>query len=154
MSILLKPDLAGSDAILITTAASVAVCRGIREVLGICPQIKWVNDVYWENRKICGILTEAVSDFEVGKIDTVVVGIGINYKTEDFPRIWRNGPAVWRKIPVCPETALAAAVINEFWEIYSHLTDRTFMKEYREYSNVIGREISFWKRMCGEKGWH
>lgn len=143
MSILLKPELAGSDAILVTTAASVAVCRGIRNVLGICPQIKWVNDVYWENRKICGILTEAVSDFEMGKIDTVVVGIGINYKTEDFPQDLEKRAGSVAMDTSVPRNRLAAAVINEFWEIYSHLTDRSFMKEYREYSNVIGKEIRF-----------
>lgn len=143
MSILLKPELAGSDAILITTAASVAVCRGIQKVLGICPQIKWVNDVYWENRKICGILTEAVSDFEMGKIDTVVVGIGINYKTEDFPQDLEKRAGSVAMDTSVPRNRLAAAVINEFWEIYSHLTDRSFMKEYREYSNVIGKEIRF-----------
>lgn len=143
MSILLKPELAGSDAILITTAASVAVCRGIQKVLGICPQIKWVNDVYWENRKICGILTEAVSDFEMGKIDTVVVGIGINYRTEDFPQDLEKRAGSVAMDTSVPRNRLAAAVINEFWEIYSHLTDRSFMKEYREYSNVIGKEIRF-----------
>lgn len=61
--------------VLITTAAAVAVCRAIRKTLGEQPQIKWVNDVYLRGRKICGILTEAVSDFESGGIDTVVVGM-------------------------------------------------------------------------------
>lgn len=73
-----KPEIS-QDVVLITTAASVAVCRAIRDVLSQEPQIKWVNDVYLNGKKICGILTEAVSDFESGRIDTVVVGIGINY---------------------------------------------------------------------------
>ena len=63
-------------------------------------------------------------------------------------------------LPICsvakdtsvPRNRLAAAVINEFWEIYSHLTDRSFMKEYREYSNVIGKEISFLEKDVWKEG--
>ena len=88
-------------------------------------------------------MTEAVSDFEMGKIDTVVVGIGINYKTEDFPQDLEKRAGSVAMDTSVPRNRLAAAVINEFWEIYSHLTDRSFMKEYREYSNVIGKEIRF-----------
>ena len=81
MSILVHPAFDGNDAMLLTTAASVAVCRGIKEVLHKETQIKWVNDIYLDGRKICGILTEAISNFEMGKIDSAIVGIGINYRT-------------------------------------------------------------------------
>lgn len=143
MSILLKPEMDGSDAILITTAASVAVCRGIQKVLGIQPQIKWVNDVYLGDKKICGILTEAISDFEIGKIDSVVVGIGINYRTEDFPEELKNRAGCIGGESQVPRNSIVAAVINEFWEIYEHLTERTFMEDYRKCSNVIGKDVRF-----------
>ena len=146
MSILVKPELEGSDAVLITTATSVAVCRGIRKVLGVFPQIKWVNDIYLGERKICGILTEAISDFEMGKIDSVIVGIGINYKTEDFPEELKETAGCIDEGSDIPRNRLVAAIINEFWDIYEHITERSFMKEYRECSNVIGKDVRFLER--------
>lgn len=146
MSILLRPELEGSDAILITTAASVAVCRAMKRVLEIEPQIKWVNDIYLGNRKTCGILTEAISDFEMGRIDAVIVGIGINYRTEEFPEeIGGRAGSVGMGSRV-PRNRLVAAVLDEFWQIYDHLTERDFMEEYRRRSNVIGREVRFLER--------
>lgn len=69
MSFILRPNLTSNDAVLITTAASVAVARAIEEVTHIHTGIKWVNDVYMNGKKICGILTEALTDFESGGIE-------------------------------------------------------------------------------------
>lgn len=143
MSILIKPELEGSDAVLITTATSVAVCRGIRKVLGLEPQIKWVNDIYLRDKKICGILTEAISDFEMGKIDSIIVGIGINYSTDDFPEDLKERAGSLGIENHVPRNELVAAVLNEFWEIYNDITGRKFMEEYRRRSNVIGKEVRF-----------
>ena len=146
MSILLRPEVTGADAVLITTAASVAVCRGIRNVLGIDTQIKWVNDIYYEDKKICGILTEAISDFELGRIDSVVVGIGINYQTDDFPdELQARAGCIGRGSGI-PRNWLVASILEEFWNIYENLTGREFMEEYRGRSNVIGKEIRFLER--------
>ncbi|MCH5264738.1 MAG: biotin--[acetyl-CoA-carboxylase] ligase [Lachnospiraceae bacterium] len=152
MSVLFRPAPEQSrDVILITTAASVAVCRGIRRVLGEEPEIKWVNDVYLRGKKICGILTEAVSDVESGRIDTVVVGIGINYREPPggFPEPLRELVGA-----LCPETPsdggcppprneLAAAVLNELFALYDDLPDKTFLTDYRQWSNVLGKEVRF-----------
>lgn len=146
MSILLKPEMGGSDAVLITTAASVAVCRGIRNVLDIESQIKWVNDIYFEGKKVCGILTEAISDFEMGRIDSAIVGIGINYRTENFPQELGERAGCIGQGNLPPRNELVASVLNEFWNIYEHLTEREFMNEYRMRSNVIGKEVRFLER--------
>ncbi len=146
MSILLRPQVYGPDVILITTAASVAVCRGLEKVLGISAQIKWVNDVYVDERKVCGILTEAISDSELGKIDSVIVGIGINYRTEEFPEEIRERAGAVAKTADVPRNYLVAAVINEFWKIYEEIPDHSFLKDYKERSNVIGRDIRFQER--------
>lgn len=143
MSLLLKPELGGSDVILITTAASVAVCRGIQNVLGIELQIKWVNDVYLEDKKICGILTEAISDCELGRVDSVIVGIGINYRTEDFPEELKMRAGCIGQGGNVPRNRIVASIISEFFEIYENLTKREFLEEYKHRSNVIGREVRF-----------
>ena len=148
MSLLFCPSPEISqDVVLVTTAASVAVCRAIRKVLGVEPEIKWVNDVYLNGRKICGILTEAVSDFESGRIETVVVGIGINYRSPEagFPEELKQTAG-----SVCddgghgiPRNILAAAVIRELYELYEDLTNKSYMDDYRNWSNVLGKEVRF-----------
>lgn len=141
MSILVHPSMDGSDAMLLTTAASVAVCRGLTKVLPVEPQIKWVNDIYLNGKKVCGILTEAISNFEMGKIDAVIVGIGINYRTEEFPEDIKDRAGAVETTSDIPRNQLVAAVLNAFWEIYDHIEDREFIKEYRQRSMVLGKEI-------------
>ena len=141
MSILVHPSMDGSDAMLLTTAASVAVCRGLTKVLPVEPQIKWVNDIYLNGKKVCGILTEAISNFEMGKIDAVIVGIGINYRTEEFPEDIKDRAGAVETTSDIPRNQLVAAVLNAFWEIYEHIEDREFIKEYRQRSMVLGKDI-------------
>ena len=136
MSVLFRPKPEISqDVVLITTAASVAE-----------PQIKWVNDVYLNGKKICGILTEAVSDFESGRIDTVVVGIGINYHApkEGYPdEIKEIAGTVCAEDEKIPRNELVAAIIENLCKLYQDLPDKSFMEDYRKWSNVLGKKIRF-----------
>ena len=147
MSVLFRPSPEQSkDVVLVTTAASVAICRAIRKVLNEEPQIKWVNDVYFRGKKVCGILTEAVSDFESGQIDTVVVGIGINYHVPEdgFPEEIRGiAGSVCTDENMIPRNSLVAAVLNELFAIYEKLSEREYMGDYRRWSNVIGKDVRF-----------
>ncbi len=147
MSILFRPAPEKSkDVVRITTAASVAICRAIMDVLGQEPQIKWVNDVYLRDKKVCGILTEAVSDFESGRIDTVIVGIGINYHTPKggFPNeLGGIAGSLCDEDTNIPRNALVAAVADGLYDLYDHLEQRTYMKDYRRLSYVIGKEVRY-----------
>lgn len=60
----------------VTPMAAVAVSRTLDKIFGVKTRIKWVNDVYLDGKKVCGILTKAQS--KNGKTDFIVVGIGIN----------------------------------------------------------------------------
>ena len=68
LSVILEPKGTLEGSLLITTAAATAVYKAVKEVCGVKLGIKWVNDLYKDNRKVCGILTEAVTDFESGNI--------------------------------------------------------------------------------------
>ncbi|MEI3519519.1 MAG: biotin--[acetyl-CoA-carboxylase] ligase [Clostridia bacterium] len=85
LSIIIKPSFALSTAVLVTAAAAVAVAQAIENVCGKQARIKWVNDVYLDGKKICGTLTEGISDFETGHIESLVIGIGVNTSVKDFP---------------------------------------------------------------------
>ena len=76
----------------ITAFSGVEVCNTIKEFFNIEAKIKWINDIFINNKKVCGILAEGIIDYNTGKIAKVVLGIGINlYKSkEDFPQEIQN----------------------------------------------------------------
>ncbi len=154
-SFILKPLLDVNDSLLITVGASVAVARAVKKMEEFSnqilkPEIKWVNDVYVEGKKICGILTEAVSDVESGQIHSLVLGIGININTDikDYPEDIRKQIGIL-KIDPGQRNRFAAILIDEVFnvqeEIYefssSELKEPTFMDEYREMSLILKKEI-------------
>ncbi|HWP80651.1 MAG TPA: biotin--[acetyl-CoA-carboxylase] ligase [Candidatus Acidoferrum sp.] len=71
MSLLLRPACPSEQFRTLTPAAAVAAAQAVEELTGIRVGIKWVNDLYYSGRKVCGILAEA-------KVGAVAVGIGIN----------------------------------------------------------------------------
>jgi len=146
ISLLLRPKLMAADALLITTAAAVAVSRAIEDVTGRKTAIKWVNDVYCDGKKVCGILTEASVDFETGGLSYAVLGIGINIgnPSQGFPDELKDiASAVYDAEPYSAEirSRLAACVLDSFFELYKELHTKKYMDEYRARSFVIGREI-------------
>ncbi len=83
-SLLLYPDgLSDEETALLTPLAALAVCDAIEGRYGLVTQIKWVNDVLVNEKKISGILTERVLT-EDGR-RAVVIGIGINVGQRTFP---------------------------------------------------------------------
>ena len=80
---------------LLTSFASIAVCRAVESMLPrfIQPlQIKWPNDILIDGKKICGILTSLVTDTASNRISHAIIGIGINVlsRPEDFPQDFRS----------------------------------------------------------------
>ena len=73
MTVILRPSLSLEQSTLVTSAAAVATARAIEKVTGISVQIKWVNDLYLNGKKLCGILAESMLLPE-GKLDYLVVG--------------------------------------------------------------------------------
>lgn len=154
-SFILKPLVDVNDSLLVTVAASVAVARSLKKIGAVedailKPGIKWVNDVYLENKKICGILTEAVSDVESGQIQSLILGIGININTDTarYPKELRDQIGIL-KIPSGRRNQLAAILINEVFRIQDEIMDYSanrldeplFMDEYREMSTVLCKDI-------------
>ncbi|MEG0284455.1 MULTISPECIES: biotin--[acetyl-CoA-carboxylase] ligase [Vagococcus] len=79
MSLILRPEkLSYTHPTLITSYAAVVVSEVVKELTGKVIEIKWVNDLFYQNKKVCGILTEAVTDFESGTMEWIVLGIGLN----------------------------------------------------------------------------
>lgn len=140
-SAVLHPQIELSDATGITAAAAVAVTEKISALTKTEPKIKWVNDIFIDGKKVCGILTEAVTDFQSGKAKAVIVGIGINLTTSDFPEELQGiAGALNTEID---KNKLAAEIFNRLRELSAKLPDKSFMDEYRKHSLVLGNTVYF-----------
>ena len=141
MSLVVHPMIELQNAVTATTAAAVAVCRAIESLTDKKPMIKWVNDVYLNGKKICGILTEAVTDFETQTVSSIIIGIGINLTTKDFPRGVQNASCLNADVK---RAELIGAVANELNRIVNSGYGE-FMEYYRAHSLVVGEDIVFIK---------
>lgn len=148
MTLLLRPEFSPENAVLITAAAAVAVSLAIEKLSGKKTNIKWVNDVLIESKKVCGILTEGAIDIKSGKFDFAAVGIGINaYKPDnDFDAEIKNiACAVFDEKNENLRNRLIAEVLNIFWDYYKKLDSKTFYKEYKDRLCFLGQDVNILK---------
>lgn len=133
LSISLKFAGRQKDIRLLTICTAVAVSKAIERVCQIEAQIKWVNDVFCNGKKICGILTEATLSAELQELDAVIVGIGIN--TGDVPdelrEIATSIKHVTHKSGIRNE--LVAEVLNQFEEVYLDYIRRDRKQDIIDY---------------------
>lgn len=145
LSIILEPQGTLEGSLLITTAAATAVYKAVKEVCGVELGIKWVNDLYKDNRKVCGILTEAVTDFESGNIEYAIVGIGLNLYVEQdaFPAELQGiAGGIYedeQSAKIADRNRLAAQIVNQLLEETRELK---LSDEYVEHNIVPGNEIT------------
>lgn len=122
----------------ITTLASVAVHKAIKKLYGINCGIKWVNDIYLDNKKVAGILCEASDNTHA------VIGIGINVYPSSFPEelesiaTYLTGTAV-----SVSRNELIAHITKSIISMANTLPDTSFMDYYKAHSIVIGKNITF-----------
>jgi len=122
----------------ITAYAAVCVCKAIETLTGKQGKIKWVNDVFLDGKKICGILTEASTSLESGMIETVVIGIGINIVPCELPPELLD--IVGFLQPDTPiRNRLAAEIANALLAFTQN--QATFLDDYRARSLSISRRV-------------
>ena len=156
MSIILRPNLTAMDSVLITTSSSVIICESIKKVTGIDCQIKWINDIYLNNKKVAGILTEASSNFESGTIDYLILGIGINFNQpkDDFPdelksiasSLFNNNNNNINRNMLCAE------IISNILDMIPRIKNYDFISEYKKRSIVLNQEIIYISSGISSKG--
>lgn len=145
MSVLLRPDMPLEKASTITTAAAVSVCRALEESSKTSPRIKWVNDILIDGKKVCGILTEASTNMESGRVEYIVLGIGINvYEPEGgFPDELRPiAGAVFKERHDDARNRVIAGILDSLFRLRRNGFDSgEFMEEYRRRCLVLGKRI-------------
>lgn len=147
MSVLLKPKIKISNINLITIIAAISVVEAIYNTTKIQTSIKWVNDVMYNNKKLCGILTEASIEGESGDINYIVLGIGINVKKINFPDDIKNVATSLGNITAIDynRNELIGQLLNQLENNYNKLFSNNqceLINSYRNYLSMLGNEIN------------
>ncbi|MBQ2999141.1 MAG: biotin--[Clostridia bacterium] len=140
LSLLLKTDASLSDPITATTASAVAVRRAILAVTGISTGIKWVNDLYFRGKKVCGILAES---FFLGDERYLIVGVGVNLSTAVFPEELSSVAGSLLSEPTDLRDALAAEIALRLYRMLTQTEPNGFLEDYRANSIVLGKPITY-----------
>ncbi len=146
LSYLLRPGLAPEDVGEITAWAAVAVRRALGRCCGFSPEIKWVNDLLWQGKKLCGILCETV--LRRDRVESLVLGVGVNVSTAegDFPPGLRGTAASLRSLglPTPERSALAAELILalDALAVDFPAAGEEYWREYRACCITLGRDVT------------
>lgn len=146
LSLLLRPELPVAQAVSLTACAAVSVAEALESITDLEIGIKWVNDLFLKNKKICGILTEAGLEGETGRMSYVVIGIGVNLRTPEgeFPEEIQKiaGSAFGNDTFPDLRNRLAASILDRLMNYSVHPGDPAILEGYRRRSLVPGKEIS------------
>lgn len=144
MSLLLRPEgFTPAEAIRVTTMAAVAASEAIERVSGRKTQIKWVNDVFMDGKKVCGILTEGSFSLENENLEYMVLGVGMNvYEPEGgFPEELKDiAGSIFDQRQNDGKNRLAAEFMNAFMAYYRE-RNTEYAEQYRRRSMVLGRAV-------------
>ena len=146
LSIILNPNVNHSKIPLITLATGVAVENTLKRIGVKNAEIKWPNDILIHGKKVCGILTEAITSFNT--IESVIIGVGIdaNISIENFPEELRENMTtlndeIGEKVY---ENLLIKLFLEEFEKISEQFINEeyeTILKEWRKNSYTIGKIV-------------
>ncbi len=150
ISLCLFPTIALEDLSLITCATAVACVETLEQLTGKSLDIKWVNDLFYQDKKVGGILTEVISDFESQQVQSLIVGMGINLidSPQSFPEELHSivGSIFSSRKEYETHSFNRNHFIANFLEkwafYYQNLSKRDFISTYKEHSNVIGKFVN------------
>ena len=150
ISLCLFPTIALEDLSLITCATAVACIETLEQLTGKSLNIKWVNDLFYQDKKVGGILTEVISDFESQQVQSLIVGMGINLidSPQSFPEELHSivGSIFSSKKEYDNSSFNRNHFIAQFLEkwtfYYQNLSKRDFIESYKEHSNIISKFVN------------
>lgn len=146
LSVLLRPQVSPAEVGAVTPLAGLATANAIKSVTGTDAKIKWPNDIIFNNKKICGILTEMSCEFD--KVDFIVIGIGINCLNREFPEdIGKKASSLYLITKEeLDQNALAAEVMNELEKVLlpnGYRFSENTLSQYKSKCATLGRRIKY-----------
>lgn len=146
LSVIIRPTFGMELAPMITSAAAVAAAKAVEKLSGADVKIKWVNDLYMNGRKICGILTEASLSPKMNRLDYAVIGIGINVRSvhDDFDDELKTIASsveeeTGKRID---RNTLCGAVLDSLEEVLGSMENKDFLNDYRSRELLTGNTIT------------
>lgn len=146
VSVIIRPEMSLETAQLITSCAACAAAETVEELCGRDVSIKWVNDLYMNGRKICGILTEASLSLETKSLDYAVIGVGINVlsvKNIFGQELGGIATSVEDETGIkINRNTLCAVLLNKLDERLADIKSRSFLDSYRRREILTGNVIT------------
>ena len=140
MTLHLKPNLTYDKLPYYTLLVAGAVYKAIKNLTLIDVDIKWVNDIYYKNRKVGGILTEATTSVETGLVTDIIIGVGINFTIKEFPKELENKAG---SLFTTPAPITRNDLIIEIWRCFFETPETELLFLYKKQSFVLGKEVTF-----------
>ena len=146
LSVLLKPNIELQEVSQLTLCAAVAACRAVEAVCHVTPGVKWVNDLFYNGKKLGGILTEGFISAEAQTVGDVILGIGINMgKVPD--EVSHLATSICE---ITEETGkrndLIAELLNQLEQVYEQFCDvsqrSAVLAEYEQHLFILGHKVN------------
>ncbi|MBN2401452.1 MAG: biotin--[acetyl-CoA-carboxylase] ligase [Spirochaetes bacterium] len=156
ISLIFRPALPPSKLFSLTMITSIAIVKAIRKTTGLKTKIKWPNDIYYNNKKLAGILTE----LNVGRnqINYAIVGIGLNVNADmnKFPEIKEIATSLFNETgKIISRNELLKEILFKLEKKYNLLKDgknNRIRKNWNKYSLVTGRHVTVFSEGYSEEG--
>ena len=127
---------------LLTTMTAVVVAKALKKSY---PEedfwVKWINDIYVNNKKVVGILTELVIDAELMQPSAIVVGVGISLSSKEIPDEMKDKVG-WISDKQIDKNKLVSDIVNGFDEEFPHYLEANFIEDYQKMSFLNGKKVS------------
>lgn len=145
LSVIYAPKGGITNPARLTAFTAVAACRAIKKLYNIDSKIKWINDIYINQKKVAGILTEGFTNFETAQIESAVIGIGVNITENQnaFPDEVKKvaGSILDRPSHTAGRAELAARIAGEIFSVLEE-NPKDVIAEYKALSFLLGKEIT------------
>ena len=150
MSVLIKPNAPISKSVRLTTLTATIVANAIEKLTKLSVNIKWVNDLFINGKKVSGILTESSSNFNSNKLDYAVIGIGINVFGKKFNKNIKDiATSIENESKIKIDVnQLIALIIDGFTNIEELLNDGTYINEYKKRLFILNKQITVINSKC------
>ncbi len=145
VSVVLRPQLAPADALVLSLGAGVAAAAAVKEITGVNPDLRWPNDLLIREKKFCGILTEL--NAEATRVRYAVVGIGVNVNQQEFPREFSPEATslrietgrTWSRVELA--TALLKSLDREYRALIAGGAAQVLRRFEQQSSYACGRRV-------------
>lgn len=149
LSLVLNPHVDSlNDITLYTTLTAAAMAKAISHFTKTPVQIKWVNDLFYQQKKVAGILCESMIDLESHQVSSIIIGIGLNLagnfdnESEEIQKV--AGTLFGEQLPkTFNYNHLIELFIQYFCQFHQNIHSRSFLNYYEEHLLGLNQKVYY-----------